>query len=173
MVSSVVVGPEQGTQRGGDGGAVGLDAGIPRERVELMEQPQAATQLWWQTRVDGKVSDWKLLESVEQVAAILPRLRENCDSLTFEDDEPVTRYAQVMYIDEDAYLVEIASLQPDGAYNWRVGHGRRADDATNAPGQLDPAHELTFAQTVDVLSSWAIGHGLPLGYGAALNIYGG
>jgi hypothetical protein len=172
MVSSVVVSPEQEILVGGDGGAVGVDAGIPRERVELMEQPQAATQLWWQTRVDGRVSDWSLLESVEQVAGILSCLQDSPDSLTFEDDEPVTRYAQVMYLDEDIYLVEIASFQPDGTYNWRVGQGRAADEAANGPEEFDNVHELTFAETVDVLSSWAAGHGLPLGYGAALHIYG-
>lgn len=172
MVSSAVVSPEQEIVADEAVGAVVEDSGIPRERVEVMEQPQAATQLWWQTKVDRTVSDWSLLESVEQVTGIVSRLQENCDSLTFEDDEPVTRYAQVMYIDEDAYLVEIASFQRDGTYNWRVGQGQRADAATNAPGQLDAAHELTFAETVDVLSSWAVGHGLPLGYGAALHIYG-
>jgi hypothetical protein len=173
MVSSVVVSPEQGIVAEEARGSVVVDTGIPRERVEVMEQPQAATQLWWQTSVDRKVSAWSLLESVDQVNGIVSRLQDTCDSLTLEDDEPVTRYAQVMYIDEDAYLVEIASFQSDGTYNWRVGNGRPADEATNVPHDLDAAHELTLAQTVDVLSSWAAGHGLPLGYGAALHIYGG
>lgn len=32
--------------------------------------------------------------------------------------------------------------------------------------------ELTAAETIEVLTSWAQGHGLPLGYGASLHVYG-
>lgn len=152
---------------------VGMDVGFPRERVEVMEHPQAATQLWWQTRIDERVSDWRLLEGLDQVAGIVSRLRASYESLIFEDRRPVTRYAQAMYLDDGAYLVEIASFQPEGTYNWRVGKGRQADAVANAPKTIDSAHELTFAQAVDILSSWAVGTGLPLDYGAALHIYGG
>ena len=33
--------------------------------------------------------------------------------------------------------------------------------------------ELTAVETIEVLTSWAQGHGLPLGYGASLHMCGG
>jgi hypothetical protein len=139
-----------------------------------MEQPQAATQLWWETGINRRFSGWTILENTDQIAGLLASLPEPGDTLTLEDDQPVTRYAQVMLIDEGIFHVEIASLQPKGTYNWRIGMGKDADAATNTPDTgTAEVQELTAVATIEVLSSWATGQGLPLGYGAALHIYGG
>ena len=43
---------------------------------------------------------------------------------------------------------------------------------TDPQDLVQPLQELTAAETIDVLVSWAQGHGLPLPYGAALRTYG-
>ena len=50
-----------------------------------------------------------------------------------------------------------------------------AEDYSVLPsvGSNGDSYDNALAETVNVLSSWAVGHGLPLGYGAALHIYGG
>lgn len=148
--------------------------GPPREQVEVMTQTPGATQLWWETKIDGVVSGWSELEGSGQLAGLVKSLKTVGDSLALEDDSPTTRYAQVMLIDDGILHVELASLQPEGTYNWRIGMGKEADEAVNTPDTgTAEVQELTIAATIEVLSSWAAGHGLPGGYGAALHIYGG
>lgn len=148
--------------------------GVPREQVEVMTRTAGATPLWWETTIGGVASGWSELQGNAQLAGLVKSLVAAGDSLLLEDDSPTTRYAQVMLIDQGVLHVEIASLQPEGTYNWRIGMGREADDAVNTPDTGTAAvQELTIAATIEVLSSWAVGHGLPGGYGAALHIYGG
>lgn len=146
----------------------------PREFVEWMEQEAAASDLWWQLKERGELGDWHRLDGVGRIADLVHRAVDPRDHLTLEDDDPVTRYAQVMQLGGGLFLVEIARRFEDvGAYNWRIGRGRAGEDAENAPGGLvTGVQELTAAETIEVLTSWAQGHGLPLGYGASLHVYG-
>lgn len=145
----------------------------PREFVEWMEQQTGKTDLWWQLKERGAVGDWHWLESVGQIADLVHRIVEPGDMLTLEDDDPISRYAQVMHLGEGRFMVEIAKAFETGAYNWRIGRGRAGEDAENVPGGLvTNTQELNAAETIETLSSWAQGHGLPLGYGASLHVYG-
>lgn len=139
-----------------------------------MTRTAGATQLWWETKIAGMVSGWTELEGTSQLAGLVKSLTTARDTLVLEDDSPTTRYAQIMLIDDGILHMELASLQPEGTYNWRIGMGRAADDAVNTPDTgTAEVQELTIAATIEVLASWAVGHGLPGGYGAALHIYGG
>ncbi|MBB5750107.1 hypothetical protein [Micrococcus sp. TA1] len=150
-----------------------IDGGLPRERVEVMTQASGPTQLWWETKIDGRFSGWTLLEGPEQIVNLVKALQSPGDTLHLEDDQPVTRYAQTMLIEKGIYHLELAALQLDGTYNWRIGMGKEADAAVNTPDTgTAPVQEMTTAAIIEVLSSWAIGQGLPMGYGAALHIYG-
>lgn len=146
----------------------------PREAVEWMESPDRPTDLWWTTKVRGEADPyWHELKSAAQIADLVHALTDPQDTLTL-DDEPPTRYAQTMLLGDGLFMVEIAKrFEGLGAYNWRIGRGRAADDAANDPQDLvQPLQELTAAETIEVLVSWAQGHGLPLPYGAALRTYG-
>lgn len=147
----------------------------PREGVELMEAPQPAAELWWQYTQDFSGLDWHQLESVGQIADLVLGLDEDTNGIALEDDDPMTRYAQLCYLGEGLYQLEIAKVLPEGgAYNWRVGAGAHADDAGNTPNTSAADEQLlNRAQLIEVLTSWAQGQGLPLGYGAALHCYGG
>lgn len=71
------------------------------------------------------------------------------------------------------YHVEVAHENGSVVHNWRIGLGIQADDDGNAPyGGAAPSQRLTFAAVTEVLDSWLRGHGIPLGYGAALHVYG-
>lgn len=160
--------PTAGTVQAGD-----VTVMPPREGVELMETPQPASQLWWEYSKDFAGQGWHPLESVGQIADLVHGLGEETDGLAFEDDDPVTRYAQMYYLGDDRFQLEIAKVVPEGAYNWRVGAGIHADDAGNAPNTSATEEQLlNRAQLIEVLTSWAQGHGLPLGYGSALHCYG-
>lgn len=146
----------------------------PSEAVEWMAEEARPTDLWWNTTVRG-VPDcyWHELESNGQIADLVQSLVDPRDTLTMEN-EPPTRYAQIMLLGDGLFIVEIAERFIDlGAYNWRIGRGRAADEAENDPqGIVQPTQELTAAETIEVLVCWAHGHGLPLSYGAALQVYG-
>lgn len=143
----------------------------PREFVEWMEQEAAASDLWWQLKERGELGEWHQLDGVGRIADLVHRAVEPRDHLTLEDDEPVTRYAQALQLGGGLFLMEIARRFDEGAYNWRIGRGRAGEDAENVPGGLvTGVQELTAAETIEVLTSWAQGHGLPLGYGASLHV---
>ncbi len=145
----------------------------PREGVELMEMPEPASELWWQHLRQFSGQGWHRLESVGQIADLVHALGEEVDGLTLEDDDPVTRYAQMCYLGEGRFQLEIAKVVPEGAYNWRIGAGSHAEEAGNAPDTCAAEEQLlNRAQLIEVLTSWAQGHGLPLGYGSALHCYG-
>lgn len=174
MKSSLVAGTEGAVTQGLTEIDTSAWGDLPREQVEVMTRTTGATQLWWETVIDGVASGWSELQGNGQLVGLVKSLAAAGDKLVIEDDSPVTRYAQIMLIDEGILHVELASLQPEGTYNWRIGMGRDADDAVNTPDTGTAAvQELTIAATIEVLSSWAAGHGLPGGYGAALHIYGG
>ena len=113
------------------------------------------------------------LEFVAQITDLVHRVAEPSDRLTLEDEEPVARYAQIMQLGDGLFMVEIARVFEAGAYNWRIGRSRADEDAENVPGdRVTGAQKLTAAETTEVFTSWAEGHGLPLGYGASLHVYG-
>ncbi|WP_298712343.1 hypothetical protein [uncultured Micrococcus sp.] len=146
----------------------------PHEFVEWMEQEAAASDLWWHLRGGGAAS-WGRheLEFVAQITDLVHRVAEPSDRLTLEDEEPVTRYAQIMQLGDGLFMVEIARVFEAGAYNWRIGRSRADEDAENVAGdRVTGAQKLTAAETTEVFTSWAEGHGLPLGYGAPLHVYG-
>lgn len=174
MKSSVLAGAKGAALPGSFEVSTAAWGDLPREQVEVMTRAAGATPLWWETKIDEVVSGWSELEWVGQLAGLVKSLKTARDTLVLEDDSPTTRYAQIMLIDEGVLHVELASLQPEGTYNWRIGMGREADDAVNTPDTGTAAvQELTIAATIEVLSSWVVGHGLPGGYGAALHVYGG
>lgn len=139
-----------------------------------MELPEPASQLWWEHMCQFSGQGWHRLESVGQIADLVNTLGEEVDGLSLEDDDPVTRYAQMYYLGEGRFQLEIAKVLPEGgAYNWRIGVGAHTDDAGNEPNtSAENEQLLNRAQLIEVLTSWAQGHGLPLGYGAALHSYG-
>lgn len=146
----------------------------PREFVEWMEQEAAASDLWWQLKERGELGNRHQLDGVGRIADLVHHAVEPRDHLTLEDDDPVTRYAQALQLGGGLFLVEISKRFDDGAYNWRIGRGRAGEDAENVPGGLvTGVQELTAVETIEVLTSWAQGHGLPLGYGASLHMCGG
>ncbi|GER23602.1 hypothetical protein NCCP1664_20970 [Zafaria cholistanensis] len=137
-----------------------------------MLQTVGERQLWWRAQYNEDLSDWSELQSLGQLAGLVKSLAVPGDWLQVEDEEPITRYAQVMLIDAGAFHVETAACRPEGTYNWRIGYGSAADDAGNSPASgTEGMQELDTASTIEVLTSWAAGRGLPLGYGAALHMY--
>ncbi|MBY0172016.1 hypothetical protein [Micrococcus luteus] len=86
---------------------------------------------------------------------------EPSDHLTFEEDDPMTRYAPIVQLGGGLFLVQIAKRFEDGAYNWRIGRGRAGGEAENTPGGLAAGmQELTATETIEVLTSRAQGHGV-------------
>ncbi|WBL17723.1 hypothetical protein [Citricoccus sp. NR2] len=146
----------------------------PREHLELLETTQPATELWWEYKQDFQGQGWNELESVGQIADLVLGLNDVTDGLTLEDDEPVTRYAQMYYLGEQRFQLELASVVPEGAYNFRIGQGAHAaEQEGNSPTTAATNVQLlTRAQLIEVLTSWAQGQGLPHGYGSALHCYG-
>ncbi|WFP15861.1 hypothetical protein [Citricoccus muralis] len=146
----------------------------PRERLELLETSQPATELWWEYRRDFTGQGWHELESVGQIADLVLGLNEATDGLTLEDEEPVTRYAQMYYLGEQRFQLELATVVPGGAYNFRIGQGAHAAEREgNTPTtSATTVQLLNRAQLIEVLTSWAQGYGLPQGYGSALHCYG-
>ena len=74
------------------------------------------------------------MEFVAQITDLVHRVAEPSDRLTLEDEEPVTRYAQIMQLGDGLFMVEIARVFEAGAYNWRIGRSRADEDAENVPG---------------------------------------
>ena len=81
-------------------------------------------------------------------------------------------------VDTDRTAGAIELLEPPReAVEWMASPAPATDLWWTATvcGEADPDWhrlETTVAETIEVLVSWAQGHGLPLPYGAALRTYG-
>lgn len=158
MKSSLVAGTEGAVTQGLTEIDTSAWGDLPREQVEVMTRTTGATQLWWETVIDGVASGWSELQGNGQLVGLVKSLAAAGDKLVIEDDSPVTRYAQIMLIDEGILHVELASLQPEGTYNWRIGMGRDADDAVNTPGHRNGrctrAHHRGHDRSLVQLGRW-------------------
>ncbi|MHA7209638.1 hypothetical protein [Arthrobacter sp. MDT1-65] len=143
--------------------------------LDLLLHPEAEEAFEWMVSVDGVCTDWRDLESRDQVVRLVRLLTNSGDWLVIQskslDHGPSGRYAQVMNTGS-VYLVEVAYRETGAVYNWRIGLGAEADDAGNRPySAITPIQQLMFAAVTEVLDSWLRGHGIPLGYGGALHVY--
>jgi hypothetical protein len=143
--------------------------------LELLLQVQPDEALEWHALFGNDYSGWHDLESAGQIIQLIKSLTGDGDWLTIQtkglDALPAGRYAQAMNLG-CGYQVEVAQTYGAITYSWRIGLGPTADSAKNRPNtKAEEIQILQLAEVIEVLSSWLRGHGLPLGYGAALHIY--
>lgn len=144
--------------------------------LDLLLRPSPEEAFEWSVSLNGHCTDWRDLESRDQMVGLVQLISTDGDWLIIQsknlDYLHVGRYAQVMNVGR-GYHVEVAHENGSVVHNWRIGLGIQADDDGNAPyGGPAPSQRLTFAAVTEVLDSWLRGHGIPLGYGAALHVYG-
>lgn len=150
-------------------------AAATNTELELILLVQPEDSLEWQEEVNGRYTGWHDVESSSHLISLIQRIAQEGDWLTVQtkhlDAQPVGRYAQAMNTGE-GYQVEVAQVSRGTTHNWRIGTGSSADDAGNEPsGGVSKSQRLSLAAASEVLVSWLNGHGLPLGYGAALHTY--
>lgn len=143
--------------------------------LELMLELQPEEALEWKAQVNRQCTDWQDVESATHLVALIRGISRDGDWLVVQTKgpkgQPIGRYAQAMNTGS-GYQVEVAQICRGTTRNWRVGLGSASDEAGNAPfGGVAAAQNLTLAGTSEVMVSWLNGHGLPLGYGAALHVY--
>lgn len=147
----------------------------PNTGFELDLSPQPEEVWEWQVELDGFVSGWHDLESLDHVVEVAMLIIHEEDWFTVQskdlDHRPSGRFAQAANTGE-GYLVEVAQVNGKTTLNWRIGLGPAADAAGNQPnaGPAD-TQNLSFASVIEVVVSWLRGAGLPLGYGASLCLY--
>ncbi|WP_422391363.1 hypothetical protein [Arthrobacter sp. N1] len=141
--------------------------------LELMLGFQWEESLEWRAQLGRRHTGWHELTSVSQLVGLVQMIGGEGDWFTAQTrGEAPRRYAQAMNTGS-GYLVEVAQVDGGITRNWRIGLGVAADNAGNLPFSAPTqAQNLIFAAVVEVLISWFRGSGLPLGYGAALRIYG-
>jgi hypothetical protein len=147
----------------------------PENALELMLELQPEESLEWKAQVSKRSTGWHDVESSSHLVALIQRASHAGDWLVVQtkrlDEQHFGRYAQAMNTGS-GYHVEVAVVSGGITNNWRVGLGALADDAGNEPNEgVAPSQNLSLAGTSEVIVSWLNGHGLPLGYGAALHIY--
>ncbi|MFP3459811.1 hypothetical protein R5O87_03040 [Arthrobacter globiformis] len=143
--------------------------------LELMLELQPEECLEWKAEVNGRYTGWHNVESASHLVALIHGVSNAGDWLVVQtralDYQHFGRYAQVMSTGS-GYHVEVAVVSSGVTNNWRVGLGLQADDAGNEPrAGVAPSQNLSLAEASDVMVSWLNGHGLPLGYGAALHVH--
>ena len=152
-----------------------LDAGTwisPSVWNSLLEEPQPERPLYWYTSIDSVATEWEELQGLAHLAQLVNDLPGTNDFMVVQDDDPETRYAQTMRLEDGKYTVELGMLLPNGALNLRVGKGAEAVNAPNSPDLVaQGVQELSPAQTIEILISWAAGNGLPPGYAGAIYSY--
>jgi hypothetical protein len=146
----------------------------PETSLELMLDLQPEEALEWKAQVNGQYTDWQDVESAAHLVALIQGTRWDGDWLVVQskgsNSQPIGRYAQAMYTGS-GFQVEVAQICRGVARNWRIGLGAAADEAGNRPFRgVSASQNLTLAGTSEVMVSWLNGHGLPLGYGAALHV---
>lgn len=149
---------------------------VERTALDLLLRPSPEDAFEWSASLNGRCTDWRDLESRNQVVGLVQLIFRDGDWLIIQsknlDYLPAGRYAQVMNLGR-GYQVEVAHQDGAVVHNWRIGLGMDADDDGNAPYEgPTPSQRLPFAGVTEVLDSWLRGHGVPRGYGAALHVYG-
>ncbi|MEN8583109.1 hypothetical protein ABFP37_10415 [Burkholderia sp. RS01] len=143
--------------------------------LELILDLQPEEALEWKAQLNQQYTDWQDVESATHLVALILGISRDGDWLVVQtkglDGQPIGRYAQAMNTGS-GYQVEVAQICRGTTRNWRVGLGSASDEAGNRPlGGVCASQNLTLAGTSEVMVSWLNGHGLPLGYGAALHVY--
>lgn len=143
--------------------------------LELMLELQPEEALEWKAQLNRQYVDWQDVESATHLVALIQGISRDGDWLVVQtkglNGQPIGRYAQAMNTGT-GYQLEVAQICRGTTRNWRVGLGPASDEAGNAPfGAVAASQNLTLAGTSEVMVSWLNGHGLPLGYGAALHVY--
>jgi hypothetical protein len=147
----------------------------PETSLELMLDLQPEEALEWKAQVNQQYTDWQDVESATHLVALVKGTCRDGDWLVVQtkgsNSQPIGRYAQAMNTGS-GFQVEVAQICRGVARNWRIGLGTAADEAGNRPFRgVSASQNLTIAGTSEVMVSWLNGHGLPLGYGAALHVY--
>lgn len=136
----------------------------------LLEQ-EIPEEMYWRTTHTG---EWDKLRTVTQVPAILLLVQDWGETFSFENEEPITKYAQGTKLSDGNYTLELAVVR-DKAYNMRIGIGPNTDFLSSEPDDEVPTggqQSLSIAQVSEVLGQWLLGKGLPAGYGGSIRIYG-
>ena len=147
----------------------------PETSLELMLEFQPEEVLEWKAQVNQRHTGWLDVESSSHLVALIHRVSHGGDWLVVQtkglDEQRFGRYAQAMNAGT-GYHLEVAVVSSGITNNWRIGLGPLADDAGNDPhAGVAPSQNLSLAAASEVMVSWLNGHGLPLGYGAALHLY--
>ena len=147
----------------------------PETSLELMLELQPEEALEWQAQVKQRHTGWHDVKSASQLVALIQGVSHDGDWLVVQtkgiDGQHLGRYAQAMNTGS-GYHVEVAVVSGGVTNNWRIGLGPQADEAGNEPrAGVAPSQNLSLAGASEVMVSWLNGHGLPLGYGAALHVY--
>jgi hypothetical protein len=147
----------------------------PESSLELLLELQPEEALEWKAQAKQRHTGWHDVESASQLVALIQGTSHGGDWLVAQtkglDDQHFGRYAQVMNAGS-GYHVEVAVVSSGVTNNWRIGLGPLADEAGNEPNEgVAPSQMLSLAAASEVMVSWLNGHGLPLGYGAALHVY--
>ncbi|MBT2548094.1 hypothetical protein [Arthrobacter sp. ISL-65] len=147
----------------------------PETSLELMLELQPEEALEWKAQVKQRHTGWHDVESASQLVALIQGVCHDGDWLIVQtkgiDEQHLGRYAQAMRTGK-GYHVEVAVISSGVTSNWRIGLGPLADEAGNEPHTgVAPSQNLSLAGASEVMVSWLNGHGLPLGYGAALHVY--
>ena len=136
--------------------------------VARMEAP--TQELQWAVEDRGR---WSALRSVADpgdVGALLHEVIYEGQTLLLQHAHR-DAHAQAVRQEDGSLLVEIVERGPNATMTWRVGVGEMAMMAGNVPG-MSPrrVQRLADHQAAEVLVSWSLGQGLPVGYGGALHV---
>lgn len=138
----------------------------------LLDSPQPERPLYWYQSVDGQATEWEELEGISHLAQLVNQLPDDQDFMVVMDDDPETRYAQTMRLENGMFTVELAIMLPNGALNLRVGKGAAALHEPNGPDQVATIlQEFNPAEAIEILMRWAAGDGLATGYSGAIYAY--
>ena len=130
-----------------------------------------ATVIWYES-VNGQATEWQKLQGISHLAQLVNGLPEDQDFMVVQDDDPETRYAQTMRLENGKFPVELAMILSNGALNLRVGNGVSAVNEPNEPDKVTTLlQEFSPAETMQILMNWASGGGLPAGYAGATYSY--
>jgi hypothetical protein len=149
---------------------------LPESSPELRLEVEFHELLEWKARVGKWDTGWHDVESSSHLVGLIQAVCHDGDWLVVQtrhvDVTHFGRYAQAMSTGS-GYHVEVAMVSGGVTNNWRVGLGLQADEAGNEPcAGVAPSQNLSLAEASEVMVSWLNGRGLPLGYGAALHVYG-
>jgi hypothetical protein len=147
----------------------------PETALELTLELQPEESLEWKAQMNQRNTGWHDVESSSHLVALIRGASHDGDWLVVQtkgsDEQRLGRYAQAMNTGT-GYQVEVAVVSSGITNNWRIGLGLQADAAGNEPHEgVAPSQNLGLAGASEVMVSWLNGHGLPLGYGAALHVY--